>query len=296
MEKMNILFVLLTIFILLNIANRQWHIPLLTIINRWLRWMLFAFLFMLFIIKYFENEYIFYSIMPIFLIGLLIYILFETIYNWILIDILSKSDMKLFPIFYQNIQGDEWPSHKKYHAIKDWLKKHKFFQKQSIKSNITESLYLRSSIYDDPENNTRLQILFIPQYTGDLNMYLIFSSLIENNQRIITDNISLPFGGFYPESWDIIRKPLIQSIEILFKIHNKRISKFNKKLINWNNEPLNDLNEQSVKLEELNIENGFLIAKNLQEEYGRISGDGRYRIWKEILALNYFGKSIISKI
>ena len=36
---------------------------------------------------------------------------------------------------------------------------------------------------------------------------------------------------------------------------------------------------------------GFLFPMNLRDEYGKITWEGRYRVWKEIWLLNYFGKA-----
>jgi len=278
---------LVIISISLSYSSHRWALPVLAIANRWLRWILFA-LFFAFIIHELSNSPA-ENLPQNALIGFLLYLLIETMYNWLAIGALSKSGMALFPAFRKNDQGDEWPSHKRFLATKEWLRTQGFSKSDSIKAELTEGLYLRSSVYDVEDRLTRLQILFIPQRTGNLAMCYIFMSQDEAGNRYITDNVFMPFGGFYPENWDILRKPLWRSIERLYQLHLKHIEKAEKALIRWEDEPLADLNEQQRHLENLNLQSGFLMPREEQEEHGKISGDGRYRIWKEVWVLNYLG-------
>jgi hypothetical protein len=54
---------------------------------------------------------------------------------------------------------------------------------------------------------------------------------------------------------------------------------------------LEELNDHQGILERLNTEIGFLVPRPLQEEDGKISQEGRYRLWKEMWFLAYLGKS-----
>jgi hypothetical protein len=53
-----------------------------------------------------------------------------------------------------------------------------------------------------------------------------------------------------------------------------------------------DVNEQQRILERLNTDTGFLVPRPRQEEEGKITSDGRYRLWKEMWTLAYLGKSV----
>ena len=54
---------------------------------------------------------------------------------------------------------------------------------------------------------------------------------------------------------------------------------------------LADLNEAQRELDLVNTELGFLNPKGAREERGKITFEGRYRVWKEIWMLNYLGRS-----
>lgn len=277
------------VWLLLSFVNYQWDFPILVLLNRWIRWILFGCLFSVIYQRLSDSHQM--DSIPLLVSGLLFYALLETIYNWIAIAALSKSGMALFPSFRLNRDRDEWPAHKRYHEIKDWLRSKPFECRQSIKAQLADSLSIRSSVYEEPERKVRLQILFIPQRSGKLSTCYIFSSIASSGRLCITDNVFIPYGGFYPEHWDIERKPMIRSVQRLYKKHLSRMQTYGDTFELWQEDPLEDLNAQQKELERINVKRGFLMPLEEQEEHGKLSGDGRYRIWKEIWMLNYLGIS-----
>jgi hypothetical protein len=107
----------------------------------------------------------------------------------------------------------------------------------------------------------------------------------------VTDNTFLPFGGFYPENWFLERRPLTRNFSRLFKSHKKRIENTKEVFVDWDEEVVDDVNQQQKMLEKVNTDMGFLFPIHQREEYGKITWEGRYRVWKEIWMLNYFGKA-----
>ena len=57
-------------------------------------------------------------------------------------------------------------------------------------------------------------------------------------------------------------------------------------------EPLADFNSMQHELDRLNTELGFLHKQGERENLGKITHQGRYRVWKEIWMLNYFGRAL----
>ena len=150
---------------------------------------------------------------------------------------------------------------------------------------------LRMHVFLSEDNKTRIQILFIPQRSGAVSMwYTILSQTVEGS-RYQTDNTFLPFGGFYPENWYLDRRPLVRSFSGLFKAHRRRIENTKEVFVAWDEEVIDDVNQQQSTLERVNTDMGFLFPINLRDEYGKITWEGRYRVWKEIWMLNYFGKA-----
>jgi hypothetical protein len=283
------LFALAVLSVLLSIVGQRMGMPLFLLIGRWVRWILFAGIFTFFL-KTFEISY--RPDWVHFITGLGLWFLLETGYNWIAIKALSRSEMPLFPSFQTNSDGDEWPADEHLIGLRDWLRLKKFTRLSALKAKLFEDTYLRASIYESADKLTRLQILFIPKRKGGATACYTLSTNAKDERRLITDNLFLPFGGYYPEGWNLCRKPLIGSLQRLLALHHKRLIKSTLKPIPFEDTPLEELNEQQRVLERLNLETGFLVPRQFQEEEGKISYDGRYRLWKEMWLIAYLGRSV----
>ena len=219
----------------------------------------------------------------------LIYFLIETGYRWLEIHALSVSPMPLFPRFAVNSSGEEWPTHPRLLTLREWLRQQGFRPLQSLKAEVGAGIYLRTSVYQDATGNLRVQITFLPQPGGGITVCHTFSSQTTEGDRIVTDNLFLPFGGFYPENWFVERHPWTRSAARLRQRHEQRVRAIQAPLVAWDLEPLGDLNQQQREVERINTELGFLLPHAEREENGKISHEGRYRVWKEVWLLNYFG-------
>lgn len=266
----------------------QTNSPRLGILSRWLRWFLIG-MGLAYLLRTFEISAQPYVVLV--LIGMLSWFLLETIYNWVAISAMSRSGLPLFPPFAKNEDGDEWPAQKKLIEIREWIRREGFQKKVAAKARIDERVVLRTSVYQDEGNTIRLQVLFVPQRSGTFVPCYILSSETKDGHRLITDNVYLPFGGFYPDAWHLWRRPLVRSLAAMLKIHRKRLSSEAESLVPWVTEPLDDINDQQRTLEKTNMELGFLLPREQQEEEGRLTPAGRYRVWKELWSLNYLGMS-----
>lgn len=268
--------------------NQHCASPLLAIVNRWLRWGVMAGGFAL-IVRHFEwSQRDFSALLVVFL---LVWFLLDCVYRWLAIHAMSVSPLPLFPRFVVNQAGDEWPVQSRFLKLRDQIRAAGFKQTQAVRAEVATSLYVRASIYQDADNHTRLQVAFLPQPAGGVMACLHFSTQLADSRRIVTDNHHLPFGGFYPETWHIERRPHTRSFTRLAARHRERVAAAASVPEAWTTEPLADLNAQQIELERLNTELGFLYPSNLHEEHGRISHEGRYRVWKEMLTLDYFGRA-----
>jgi hypothetical protein len=285
-----LLFGLAVVSVLLPAAGIRLGAPFLLLAGRWVRWFLFAGLFAFFV-HAFE-----WSTRPAwvhFVTGLALWFLLETGYNWLAIKALSRSDLPLFPDFRDNTEGDEWPAEKRFIAIREWLRSHGYTRASALKARLFDTVSLRASVYENRDERTRLQLLFIPKRNGGATVSFAFNCRADDGSRLITDNLFLPFGGYYPENWNICRKPLVGSLARLHRIHRRRLRREGFEPGPFEDEPLEEINEQQRLLERLNIESGFLLPRAEQEENGKISTEGRYRLWKEMWTLAYFGRSVV---
>ncbi len=284
------LFIVAAVTAILLLLGGRFSLPSFLLLGRWLRWFLFGALFA-YILRTFE-----FSLRPDwvhFFTGIALWFVLETGYNWIAIKALSYGDLPLFPEFYENKDGDEWPAEKRYIRIRDWLRAKNYTRLKALKSELFVGTYLRVSIYESDDQLTRIQILFLPKRKGGATACFTISTHTKKGGRIITDNLMIPYGGYYPANWEMCRKPLIGSLERLSLLHNKRLFKLKAEPVEVENDALEEFNDHQRILERLNTEIGFLLPRSRQEKEGKISQDGRYRLWKEMWFLAYLGRSSV---
>ncbi|MGB0344229.1 MAG: hypothetical protein ACPGGJ_02450 [Coraliomargarita sp.] len=269
-------------------AGNRFFFPPALVFAKWIRWALFAGLFAALM------EATGWSIRPVsthLIVGAGLWFLLETGYNWLVIGALSRSPLPLFPEFRENRDGDEWPADQPHLRIKDWLRDNGYSRIAALKAELYQENYLRASVYQSSDARTRIQILFIPKSRNGASAFFSINSISTDGRRLITDNHSLPFGGYYPENWLHSRKPLVGSLARLLRLHNKRAADASFELADFDSGALPELNGQQRLLENLNIENGIIVPLPRQEEEGKLTGEGRYRIWLEMWLLAYFGKA-----
>lgn len=286
-----ILYLLVVLTLILPYVNRYLNVPILVVTHRWVRWSAFAFL-----TAVVAQSFILYS-RPVWIYlitGYALWFVLETCYNWIAIKALSASQVPIFPDFSINNERDDWPADKNLIKIKDWLNSEGFKRVSALKAELLEEHFVRISVYESSDQMTRIQVMFLPKKKDENTVCYTILSNCENGERLITDNQFLPFGGHYPKTWNLFRKPLIGSLKILLKVHQKRVLKLGNELQKFNTEPLRDIHNQQITLKKLNLETGFLVPQSEQEEYGQITSDGCYRLWKEMWLLAYFGRTNIS--
>lgn len=261
--------------------------PVAAVLSRWLRWIFMAFAFA------YGLEVFGLSSRPFWMLavtGFLGWFLLETIYNWVAIDALSRSRYALFPVFKENTKGDEWPNLARTIRLRDWLRSQQFRKRTALIAEVGPGIDVRSVVYENAAATIRLQILFIPQDRQRVQEAFIFRSQSSSGIHLVTDNIFLPYGGFFPENWRIERKPWTRSAATLLARHGERMEALGETFKPFQTEPEADLNAQRQELERLNTELGFLWPRPEREDHGALTIEGRYRLWKELWSLAYFGR------
>ena len=268
--------------------NFRYASPLLAIADRWLRWLIFSFgaaHFCLFL-ELVNRPY--WVLVAAFFF---IWFLGETLYHWLAISALSVSPLPLFPRYAINSSGEEWPVQSRLLKVREWLRAQGLRQVQALKAEVGGGLYLRVSIYQDAASTLRVQVTFLPQNNGAIGLCYTLTSITDAGERYITDNLTVPFAGFYPENWFVERRPWSRSLARLLERHRARLLAAKVTAVSLSTEPLNDLNFAQNELDRLNTELGFLHPHPEREDFGKITHEGRYRVWKEIWMLNYLGRA-----
>ncbi len=274
-------------FVLLDRAQ-PFSSPVRSIFGRWLRWLVFTFSAAALSRDLGLIDRPYWALVPAFF---LLWLLAETLYNWLAISALSLSAEPLFPRFSVNASGEEWPTHPRFLRLRDWLRSQGFRSVQALQAEVRPDLKLRGSFYQDATGTIRLQILFLPQPGGTLTVCHALTTQTASGRRYLTDNLCLPFGGFYPDHWLVERDPWRRALPRLLARHRARLARADETPVPWTDDPLTDLNAQQRELEQVNTELGFLFPPGQREEHGKITQAGRYRVWKEYWLLQYLGRS-----
>ena len=269
-------------------ANQRTGSPLLAIIDRWLRWLVFAFgaAQVCQDFQFIDRPY--WVLVVVFF---LLWFLGETLLSWLSIHALSVSPLPLFPRYVPNQGGDEWPTQRRALQVRDWLRANGFRQAQAMKAEIGGGIFLRVSVYQNTDATIRVQVTFIPQGSGAVTVCFAVTSLTAEGGRYVTDNLYVPFAGFYPEHWFVERIPLCRSLPRLLSRHRARLTVAGESTVPFMVDPVTDLNVTQSELDRLNTELGFLHSQHDREDLGKITHEGRYRVWKEIWMLNYLGRA-----
>jgi hypothetical protein len=288
MEPAYLILAAIVVSLVLMQVNQRVASPLLSIADRWVRWLVFTFGaaklchdFELINRPYWVLAAVFF----------LVWFLGETLYNWLLIAAESLSPLPLFPRYAVNSSGEEWPVQPRLLRVREWLRAQGFRQAQALKAEIGGGVFLRVSIYQNEPATIRVQVTFLPQANGAISVCYGVSSNTADGGRYLTDNLYIPFGGFFPEYWFVERLPRCRSLPRLLARHRSRLARSGATLMPFTSDPLTDMNAAQLELDRLNTEMGFLHPHSQREDHGKFTQEGRYRVWKEIWMLNYLGRS-----
>jgi hypothetical protein len=273
--------------ILLQI-NQRMASPVMSIVDRWVRWLVFAFGAAQVCRDFSLIDRPYWVLVAAFF---LLWLLVGTLYNWLAISALNVSPLPLFPHYTLNQSGEEWPVQPRLLREREWLRSGGFRQVQALRAEVGGGIYLRTSIYEDAAGSTRLQVTFLPQAGGTIVVCHEFTSVAADGSRYITDNLHIPFAGFYPENWYVERRPRCRSLPRLLARHRARLAAAGVQPVRMELDPLSDFNAAHHELDRLNIELGFLNPYHRREDLGKFTHEGRYRVWKEVWTLNYLGRS-----
>jgi hypothetical protein len=274
------------VLLLLLYINLRLASPILAIPIRWLRWILFAGF------AGQANEQLHLIDRPFWVVTaavFLLWFLLESVFNWLKVSAISLSPLPLFPRYVVNATGDEWPTQKRLLRVRDWLRDNRFTHVQALKAEIGGGIWLRTSVYQSHDGTLRLHVLFVPQENGAITVCFSLATKTDDERRYVTDNLYIPFGGFYPEAWHVERNPWRRDLAKLVERHRARVTAANAIALPWQTSPIDDINQQQQQMEMINTELGYLLPHADREEFGKITPGGRFRIWKEAWLLDYFG-------
>jgi len=231
----------------------------------------------------------------LFVMGLLAWAFIDTGYLWVYILAWDKSELPLFPAI-REVERVDWPANTRFFLIKDWIRENNYAEIGCFHYLYEDEVLQKLVVYESPDKTVRLQVIIVTDVTGVILDQIVFSSITEDGRVIITDNVFMPFGGVYPENWIVRRFPPVRKIQSIARYHQNSVSaggsiccvKYDEDTKTW-------IQNTQNTLERENIEAGILNSRRDRNEFGKMTGEGRYRIWKELLILNYLSISLVGK-
>lgn len=293
LAELNILHLFIIALAGLTLGCVWWSVRsgsvILSVLARWLRWVFIAFAGAILLDWTNWTPYPTSVLIPVIFLG---WFLLETIYNWIAINAISRSGLPLFPRFKKSNRKDFWPKDIPFLLLKDWLRENGFKKVEFLTGHAEEHEMMRLLVYDQENSHLRFNLILLPGVQGLGAACYSFTSIDVGGVRCITDNIFLPYGGFYPENWKVERHPCLRQAEQLYQRHLQRLDAIQLRSVSFSQDPEDSFNRDRIALEQLNYKMGFFASDDKVDEEGRITTAGRYRIWQEIWMLGYLGRTL----
>lgn len=282
------IFFVITYFVLFFRENRQGLSPFEKVVFRWLTCSLNTY-FLAYLFKTLtESDRPFWLLWVTFLVS---WITCDSIILWVFINKYSSMNMP-FTGKYSPVFGNTpyiWPLRAKYIEWKNWLEKEGFVFKKLLWFKDPYEEKTLSLLYLNEDNTCLLQILWFVSKKNQLAPLCFVYSRGENGKQYITSNSPLPFVDFLPKDWEVASRPLVQTPSALYFLH-KKIER--NTLMKWDEVELSSfLNQNQALIESSGVENGFMHQLKDREQYGLLTKEGCYSLWKTTLSLKYFAIS-----
>ncbi len=257
--------------------------PRMQILQRHLRLLLFGAAWCYMARKYFLPDT---APIPLFFSGALILLLLESVLFWMQIKLLNTEEGALTPRYKET--SNAWRPGKKFSELKERIEKAGFIKRASYSSKIEGVRPLLLTDFISADSKTLLTVSFVPTARAYLTAACAISFAEETGEVFYTNGIFMPFGLSYPENYKVRFMPLSGvNPEKILKAH-ARLTK-GTELRAIEESALAISNKFSADIEAQCAHDGLLNAPEDVEEYGKLSQEGLFRVWKALFLLNYFG-------
>ncbi len=274
----------LALAFLLFVLGGKLGSPLLAVMNRWVNLLALA------SGAAYWDRYSQWSGRPawvVFVIVVLLWFFVESLLLWVMIAYLSRSKVPLFPRFQVLQTPDGMPIHTGFSRAQAQLEKGGYRPIDWLLLPIAGSYRAWSRVYE--KDNIRVQLLLVPQGRRRHQWYCAIQAIDADGVRYVLDNLYLPNAGVFPKNYVYLRKPCLRSLNRLLKRHTGLLPGA---AVPFTSPPCEDLNQAQLILEAFNAQGGLLRSQSAPKERGRLTQEGRYRIWKALFLLHYFGLGV----
>ncbi len=281
-EFISLVALLAARFALSAVNDSRFQSPFLWTIDRWLKLALFS-LATACVLKFslgFENFAASAAV------GALVYFGLESLLFWLNISIVSDDDSPLFAPYSET--DSAWRPEKKFLDMKRSIESRGFSKSGSFKSGIgREECKFFLTTFDSSDKKIRLSVKFVPFGKAWLNVF-IAESFAGDGTVFRTEANFIPFGLAFPKNYDAARFPLETNPVRLLKKHESRVEKSGKKIAGLPENPLEWINGELNNIERENVARGFINDRYKASEFGKLTPEGKNRLWWDAVITAYF--------
>lgn len=265
-------------------GGRQWS-PVVSVLNRWVSLMTFACC-----VAYWD-QLVDWSGRPAWVmlaLAVLGWFFCESLLLWVFLGRLSFSSVPLFPRFRLLAHTDGMPIHEGFSRAQAQLESmgYTFLESMALPLNDTFSVWSR--VFE--KDCRRVQLLLMPRSRGRFQLHVAVHGLGADGVRYTLDNLYLPNVAASPKDQVCLRRPWARGMRKLIKRHEALMAEAGGCQA-FTYPPCEDLNRAQAQQEAYNAQGGLLRPSHVHSEHGRITPEGRYRIWKGLFWLHYFGRA-----
>ncbi len=171
--------------------------------------------------------------------------------------------------------------------LKRILQERGFSQIGAFKASCDNFDMVYATVFQNVGACVRLVVAFVPY--GDIwRCVSSAESILENGKTIYTEASQLPFGLEYPDNYDAKKVVLKSNPLSLLDMHLARLDSAESVPVPFESGAEEFINGQNLKIEKYNRKLGLINPPDMEEEYGYLSQDGKYRVWVEMVLVNYF--------
>ena len=223
--------------------------------------------------------------------GALLWPLLESAWFWFLIGRFSRSGLPPAPRY-----RDSTESELEHYAplLEEWksdLELIGFRNIGHLSGEMEGTPWLRLLVFQNETNTIRAMVHHFEAPGPSRPWVISFLTRDAEGNLCQTDNNHLPYGGYVPETWKLVRHPLAREWSKLASEHHERISSLTPRV--WDEANLlSDVVDHQREMESINSARGFFNPRPARADSGLLTSEGRSRLLVELWMLSYFGRSI----
>ncbi|MDR2576554.1 MAG: hypothetical protein LBC42_00690 [Puniceicoccales bacterium] len=223
--------------------------------------------------------------------GLLLWFLAESAVIWSHVYRCNVAEMPLGARYTVAENRTLWPNSHTWRLGQELLQSAGFEMECLASVDVNNAPFLLCPILISKDRRMRLVMRFSLNPSSRILPSAMLYSIDRSGTVFLTENSCAVFAGYYPTTWNVSRRPLVQSLMKLHALHCRKTKHASPmELLEPAVDSLNSL--QQMLLEENILKNFLLSVQTNGKKVFYLAEDAGFRIWLEAFLLRYFGRPL----